>query len=144
MTKKLELVYTHIDGKQFILRSVGSLPVQYRIGLLNNLSSYEIWISMERVEESIAKHPEFNIENILDIATESINKISAIHTNRMSDTVRFYTKIDKLHTRPIGISSDDMIFIALKLCGFHPYNFIKSIYIVNDYRKGGNPIWEEK
>jgi len=143
MDKKREQVYTHTDGKQFILRSVGSLPVQYRIGLLTDLPSYEIWLSLERAEETVAKHPEFNMENIFDIVAEAISQISAIHTNRMSDTVRFYTKIEKLRLKPVGASSDDFVFIALKLSRFHPYNFVKSVYIVRGYKKGGCPIWEE-
>ena len=99
---------------------------------------------MERAEESVAKHPEFTMENIFDIAVEAICHISAIHTNRMSDTVRFYTKIEKLHLKPAGTSADNMIFIALKLSGSHPYNFIKSLYIVRGFKKGGHPIWEEE
>lgn len=144
MVKKREQVYTHTDGKRFILRSIGSLSVQYRVGLLSDLPDYEIWLSMERAEETVAKHPEFNMENIFDIAAEAISQISAIHTNRMSDTIRFYTRIEKLHMKPAGVSSDDMIFIALKLSRFHPYNFIKSIYIVRGFKKGGRPIWEER
>jgi hypothetical protein len=144
MVEKREQVYTHINGKRFILRSIGFLPVQYRMGLLSDLSDYEIWLSIERAEETVAKHPEFNIENIFDIAAEAISKISAIYTNRMSDTVRLYTKIEELHVKPVGASSDNMIFIALKLSRFHPYNFIKSIYIVREFKKGGCPIWEER
>lgn len=144
MIEKREQVYTHTDGKQFILRSVGSLPVQYRIGLLGDLPSYEIWLSLERAKETVAKHPEFKMENIFDIAAEAISKISAIHTNRMPDTVRFYTKIEKLRLKPFGASPDNMVFIALKLSRFHPYNFIKSLYIVRGFKKGGSPVWEEK
>jgi len=143
MTERREQVYTHTDGKRFILRFVGSLPVQYRIGLLSDLPSHEIWLSLERAEETVAKHPEFNMENVFDIVGDAISKISAIHTNRMSDTVRFYTKIEKLRLKPAGASSDDMIFMALKLSRFHPYNFIKSLYIVRGFKKGGSPIWEE-
>ncbi len=143
MVERREQVYTHTDGKQFILRFIGSLPVQYRVGLLSELPRFEIWLSIERAEEIVTKHPEFNMENIFDIAAEAISNISAIHTNRMSDTVRFYTKIEKLRLKPAGASSDDMIFIALKLSRFHPYNFIKSLYIVRGFKKGGSPIWEE-
>ena len=143
MTERREQVYIHTDGKQFILKSVGSLPVQHRVGLLSDLPSYEIWLSMERAEETVAKHPEFHMGNIFDIVVEAIGKISAIHTNRMSDTVRFYTRIEKLRLKPVGASSDDMVFIALKLSRFHPYNFIKSLYIVRGFKKGGRTIWEE-
>jgi len=31
MVEKREQVYIHTDGKQFILRFVGSLPVQYQV-----------------------------------------------------------------------------------------------------------------
>ena len=84
------------------------------------------------------------MENIFDIAAEAISKISAIHTNRMTDTVRFYTKIENLRLKPVGASSDNFVFIALKLSRFHPYNFIKSLYIVRGFKKGGSPIWEEE
>ncbi|MBI1924999.1 hypothetical protein HYR99_12220 [Candidatus Poribacteria bacterium] len=142
MLENREQIYTHPDGKQFILRFVGALPIQYQ-RLLSDLPSYEIWISLERAAETVARHPEFNMENIFDITTESVSKISAIHTNRMPDTVRLYTRIEKLSLKPIGASRDDLIFIALKLSRFHPYNFIKSLYIVSGFKKGGSLIWEE-
>jgi hypothetical protein len=128
MLEKSEQIYTHLDGKQFVLRFVGVLPIQYRIGLLSDLPSYEIWLSLERAAETVVRHSEFNMENIFDIAAEAVSKISAIHTNRMPDTVRFHTRIEKLRLKPIGASPDDMIFISLKLSRFHPYNFIKSLY----------------
>lgn len=144
MPEKPEKIYTHPDGKQFVLRFIGTLSIQYRVGLLSDLPGYEIWLSLERAAETVIRHPEFNMENIFDIAAEAVSKISAIHTNRMPDTVRFYTRIEKLRLKPIGASPDDMIFIALKLSHFHPYNFIKSLYIVSGFKKGGSPIWEEK
>ncbi|MBM3238498.1 hypothetical protein FJZ31_19565 [Candidatus Poribacteria bacterium] len=144
MPEKPEKIYTHLDGKQFVLRFIDTLPIQYRIGLLSDLPSYEIWLSLERAAETVVRHPEFNLENIFDIAAEAVSKISAIHTNRMPDTVRFYTRIEKLCLKPVGASPDDMIFIALKLSNFHPYNFIKSLYIVSEFKKGGSPIWKEE